>query len=100
MEKIVECRKEFDRSSNIELVKRNNLISVENDIEVSLRLDKNQPRVNVRYGDELPLNQPSVRLEDVPTSYSTADSELGDYMENIETSLAQAQKEISSKDEF
>ena len=48
MLKLVRPRAERDRSTDIEIVRKNCNLSAENDIIVSIRLDKNSPRVTTQ----------------------------------------------------
>lgn len=88
MQKMVKPRAERDRSTNIEIVRKNCNLSAENDIIVSLRLDKNAPRVITHYSDNVPLNVPFIPLEDIPTDSMDSDSQLGNLLGNVEETLA------------
>lgn len=88
MLKLVRPRAERDRSTDIEIVRKNCNLSAENDIIVSIRLDKNSPRVTTHYSDNIPLNVPFVPLEDVPTDAMDSDSQLGNLLGNVEETLA------------
>lgn len=90
MKKYVKPRQEISRKTDIELVRRNLNVMVENDILVSQRLDKDVPRIPVQYGDEVALNQPSIALEDMPTDAQENTSQLASYVKHIESQLANA----------
>lgn len=92
MIKFVRPKKERDRLSTIPLVVENTARMFDNDIIASFRIGKDLPRVEVQYGDELPLNQPSVRLEDIPTGEMKVDSPLAAMMDSVETAIANEQR--------
>lgn len=80
------------------MVRKNLNILVENDIIVSQRLNKDAPRVPVQYGDELPLNQPCVALEDIPTDAQQNTSPLSSYVKHIESQLSDAKAQQEQED--
>ena len=96
--KFVTPRKELDRSSDIEIVIQNTDRLFENDIVTAFKFGKDTPRVSVQYGDELPLNQPSVDLEDIPTGSMAVDSPLADLQSSVETALKNNENEEVKED--
>lgn len=92
MIKFVKPKKERNRLSSIPLVIENTARMFDNDIIASFRVGKELPRVDVQYGDELPLNQPSVRLEDIPTGEMKVDSPLAEMLDSVEVAIANEQK--------
>lgn len=87
MKKKVKMRREFSRKSDIDCVIENTDRLFENDIVSAFKIGKDSPRVTVQYGEEIPLNQPCVRLEDIPTDSTNVDSPLSAMQSQIESSL-------------
>lgn len=96
--KYVIPRRELDRSSDIEIVIQNTDRMFENDIVTAARIGRDTPRVSVQYGDELPLNQPHVSIEDVPTGCMSVDSPLADLQRSIESQLDNTDNELTEED--
>lgn len=97
--KYVTPRRELDRSSDIEIVIQNTDRMFENDIVTAARIGKDAPRVSVQYGDELPLNQPHVSIEDVPTGCMAVDSPLAELQRSIEIQLDNTDNEPTEEED-
>ena len=87
MIKRIRVKRERSRLTTIPLVLENTSKLYENDIISAFKIGKDMPRVSVSYGDELPLNQPSVRLEDIPTGSMAVDSPLAELQNSVEKQL-------------
>lgn len=88
---------ERNMQTDIPIVKQNADKLFDNDIVTSLKIGKDAPRIAVRFGDEVPLNTPSIDLTDIPTPEHRADSDFNDLYENVVKGINTYEQEMEKE---